>query len=86
MKFTIETTCIVPISRRHVYEAKTFEQALLMAVADNDWEDAKEDYAAMMIILRGTLANSRKRRYLVAQAGPREDPQHTRLGRCRTTL
>jgi hypothetical protein len=24
-----------------------------MAVADNDWEDAKEDYASMMIILRG---------------------------------
>ena len=49
MKFAIETTCIVPISRRHVYEAETFEQALLMAVADNDWEDAKEDYASMMI-------------------------------------
>jgi hypothetical protein len=52
MKFAIETTCIVPISRRHVYDAETFEQALLMAVADDDWEDAKEDYASMMIILR----------------------------------
>jgi hypothetical protein len=52
MKFAIETTCIVPISRRHVYEAETYERALLMAVADDDWEDAKEDYASMMIFLR----------------------------------
>jgi hypothetical protein len=54
MKFAIETTCIVPISRRHVYEAETFEQALVMAVTDIDWEDAKEDYTSMMIILRQT--------------------------------
>jgi hypothetical protein len=52
MKFAIETTCIVPISRQHVYEAETFEQALVMAVADNNWEGAKEDYEAMMIIVR----------------------------------
>jgi len=56
MKFAIETTCIVPISRRHVYEAETFEQALVMAVADNDWEDAKEDYTSMMIILRHKIS------------------------------
>jgi hypothetical protein len=55
MKFTIETTCIVPISRRHVYEAETFEQALVMAATDIDWEDAKEDYTSMMIILRRTF-------------------------------
>ena len=53
MKFAIETTCIVPISRRHVYEAETFEHA--MAVTDIDWEDAKEDYTSMMIILRRTF-------------------------------
>ena len=53
MKFAIETRCIVPISRQRVYEAETFEQALVMAAADNDWEDAKEDYASTMIILRG---------------------------------
>jgi hypothetical protein len=41
MKFAIETTCLVPISRRHVYEAETLEQALVMAVADIDWEDAE---------------------------------------------
>jgi len=52
MKFAIETTCIVAIYRRHVYEAETFEQALVMAATDIDWEDAKEDYASMMIILR----------------------------------
>jgi hypothetical protein len=52
MKFAIETTCIVPISRRHVYEAETLEQALVMAATDVDWEDAKEDYTSMMIILR----------------------------------
>jgi hypothetical protein len=55
MKFTVQTTCIVPISRQHVYEAETFEQALLMAIADNDWEDAQEDYASMMIILHRTF-------------------------------
>ena len=52
MKFAIEATCIVPISRQHVYEAETFEHALAMAVTDIDWEDAKEDYTSMMIILR----------------------------------
>lgn len=52
MQFAIESICIVPISRQRVYEAETFEQALLMAFADNDWQDAREDYASMMIILR----------------------------------
>ena len=52
MKFAIETICIVPISRQHVYEAETFEQALVMAIADKNWDDAKEDYEAMMVIVR----------------------------------
>lgn len=42
--FVIESTYRLPIYRRREYEAESLEEACQMAIADEDWEGAKEDY------------------------------------------
>jgi hypothetical protein len=42
--FTIETTYRLPVFRQHNYDAETVEQACALAIDDDDWSDAKQDY------------------------------------------
>jgi hypothetical protein len=44
--FTIETTYWIPVWRLRTYEAATVEEGCRLAVADDDWSDAKEDHEA----------------------------------------
>lgn len=42
--FTVETTFRLPINRRRVYEAESVIDACRLAVADEGWSDAREDF------------------------------------------
>jgi hypothetical protein len=44
--FTIETTYWIPVWRHRTQEAATIEEACRLAIADDDWSDAKEDHEA----------------------------------------
>lgn len=41
--FTIETTYRLPMFRQHAYEAETIDPACQLAIADEDWSDARSD-------------------------------------------
>lgn len=43
-KFTIESTYRLPVYRHRTYEAATLDEACRMAIEDDEWEGAKEDY------------------------------------------
>ena len=42
-RFTIETTCRIPVYRQRTYEAETLEQACHLAIEDDDWSEQKEN-------------------------------------------
>ena len=42
--FTIETAYWIPVRRHRTHETANVEEACRLAVADDDWSDAKEDH------------------------------------------
>lgn len=41
--YTIETSCHLPVYRQRTYSADTLEDACLLAIDDDGWDDGEED-------------------------------------------
>lgn len=51
--FTIETTHRLPVYRQRSYEAASLAEACRLAVADDDWDNEKQDFEAAETYVTG---------------------------------